>query len=148
MPPILPFLPLIGDAIGAASLGLGIDKAVQGTPKPPPITTIPGSPLTTVGGAEGPAAGLKTGGVGLPQSSVLSQVLGTGGSGSTGAGAGIASAGSTHGGGGGSVAPPLSIGGGTGAAGNPAPTDGLLPWMQGLTNNVPAIASPGGPGGI
>lgn len=146
MPPVLPFLPLIGDAIGAASLGLGIDKAVQGTPKPPPVTTIPGSPVDVVNGAGAPSSAPAQ--PGLPTSSVLSQVLGTGGSGSTGAGAGIASAGSTaKGGGGGSVTPPVSISG-TGGGASSGGAEGILPWLQNLPNGIPPIAAPGTPGGI
>ncbi len=46
MPPLLAALPVL---FSGAELGLGIDKALQGPPKPAPITTIPGSPTTVYG---------------------------------------------------------------------------------------------------
>jgi hypothetical protein len=151
MPPVLPFLPLIFEGIsaaaGASELGLGISNAVSGPPKPPPVTTIPGSPETVVTsnpGAQlpgGVASQIMQGGAGStspvlgnitaptlspPPSSALAGVLGAGGVG-----------GASPTGGGRSAAPPTEIGGNI--------NQDVPPWLPSATN--PVIGAPGTPSG-
>jgi hypothetical protein len=129
MPPILPFLPLIGDAIGAAGVGLGISNALSppSTAKTAAASTIPGSPTTTVESAGGGSSGA------LPSNSVLGQIVGakppsiSTPSGLAPGGAGRASA------------PPASIGGGGDV--------GTLPWITGAASPA-ALPAPGTPGAI
>lgn len=130
MPPLLPFIPLITAGLGAAELGLGISNSTSkpSTPTAAPVTTIPGSPLTTVNaGSTAPHSS-------LPSNGVLGQIIGS----KPGATSPSVVAG-TGGGAGRSAAPPASIGGGGGDL-------GTLPWITGAASS--GGAAPGTPGAI
>jgi hypothetical protein len=132
MPPLVPFLPLIGDALGAATLGLGISNSLSkpNTPTAAPVNTIPGSPLTTVNSGAGGGSG------GLPPNGVLGQIIGAKPASSPMSGGMTPSVGGV-GGAGRSAAPPASIGGGGDI--------GTLPWITGAASPTlePAPGTPG-----
>jgi hypothetical protein len=145
MPPLLAAIPAI---LGAAGLGLEIDRSLQkpktSTPKPQPTDpqfNIPGSPLSVVNSSA--IGGIPQGPGSLPNPSVLGQIMAapntpTGGPGASMMGANGMAGGST----GRSATPPASIGGG--ATGDSS----VLPWLQSLSGGgqgSAAFAAPGTP---